>query len=57
MITVYGPGSGAAAASLLAMAPKSRHLVRQVFAQVGYFVSFFFSFLKYKSVFTFCQLN
>ena len=34
MITVYGPGAGAAAAGLLAIAPSSRHMVRQVFGQV-----------------------
>ena len=34
MITVYGPGAGAAAAGLLAVAPSSRHMVRQVFGQV-----------------------
>ena len=35
LITVYGPGAGAAAAGLLAVAPKSRHMVRQVFGQVS----------------------
>lgn len=43
MITAYGPGSGAAAAGLLALAPKSRHMVRQVYGQVpnAISVSFF----------------
>ena len=34
MITVYGPGAGAAAAGLLAVAPSSRHMVKQIFGQV-----------------------
>ena len=35
MITVYGPGSGAAAAGLLAIAPATKHMVKQVFGQVS----------------------
>lgn len=37
MITVYGPGSGAGAAGLLAIAPNTRNMVRQVFGQVSSF--------------------
>lgn len=37
MITVYGPGSGAGAAGLLAIAPRTRPMVRQVFGQVCFF--------------------
>ncbi|EFX72170.1 hypothetical protein DAPPUDRAFT_308571 [Daphnia pulex] len=35
LITVYGPGAGAAAAGLLAITPGSSHMVRQVFGQSG----------------------
>ena len=55
MITVYGPGSGAAAAGLLAIAPATKHMVKQVFGQVSSLdfirifgvsdVKFFFFFL------------
>lgn len=34
LITVYGPGSGAAAAGLLAIAPATKHMVKQIFGQV-----------------------
>ena len=36
MITVTGPGSGAGAAGLLAIAPGTRNMVRQVFGQVSF---------------------
>ena len=35
LITVYGAGSGAAAAGLLAIAPASSHMVKQLYGQVN----------------------
>jgi len=35
LITVYGPGSGASAAGLLAIAPDTKHMVKQIFGQSG----------------------
>ena len=47
LITVYGPGSGASAAGLLAIAPDTKHMVKQIFGQVvNYSRLFYKSMLK-----------